>query len=45
MPATRRYTRSAHAVSDIVIGHLAYEKAREQSVGMRLSYDSAPRDM
>jgi len=33
------------AVSDIVIGHLAYEKAREKGVGTLLSYDSAPRDM
>jgi alanine dehydrogenase len=33
------------AVSDIVIGHLAYEKARQQGVGTLLSYDSAPRDM
>ena len=33
------------AVSDIVIGHLAYEKAREKGIGTLLSYDSAPRDM
>jgi alanine dehydrogenase len=33
------------AVSDIVIGHLAYEKAQEKGVGTLLSYDSAPRDM
>jgi ornithine cyclodeaminase len=33
------------AVSDIVIGHLAYEKATERGIGTLLSYDSAPRDM
>jgi len=33
------------AVSDIVIGQLAYEKATEQGVGTRLTYDSAPKDM
>jgi ornithine cyclodeaminase len=33
------------AVSDIVIGHLAYEKAREKGIGTLLEYDSAPRDM
>ena len=33
------------AVSDIVIGHLAHEKAMEKGIGTLLSYDSAPRDM
>ncbi len=39
------FWRKGFAVSDIVIGHLAYEKARQQGVGTLLSYDSAPRDM
>ena len=33
------------AVSDIVIGNLAYEKAKEKGIGTLLDYDSAPRDM
>lgn len=33
------------AVSDIVIGHLACQRAREKGIGTVLSYDSAPRDM
>ena len=33
------------AVSDIMIGNLAYQKAREQGVGTILPYYSRPRDM
>jgi len=32
------------AVSDIVLGHLAYEKARERGVGTPLTYHASPRD-
>ena len=33
------------AISDIVLGHLAYQKAREQGVGTPLVYYQEPRDM
>ena len=33
------------AISDIVLGHLAYEKARAGGIGTRLSYYRQPRDM
>jgi ornithine cyclodeaminase len=33
------------AISDIVLGHLAYQKAREQGVGTSLVYYRDPRDM
>lgn len=33
------------AISDIVIGHLAYEKAREKGIGTWLPYYREPRDM
>ena len=32
------------AISDIVLGHLAYEKARERGVGTMLTYYASPRD-
>ena len=32
------------AISDIVLGHLAYEKARERGVGTMLNYYASPRD-
>lgn len=32
------------AISDIVLGHLAYEKARERGVGTPLTYYASPRD-
>lgn len=33
------------AVSDIVVGHLAYETAKEKGIGTTLPYYSKPRDM
>jgi ornithine cyclodeaminase len=33
------------AISDIMLGHLAYEKAMAQGVGTRLSYYRRPQDM
>lgn len=33
------------AVSDIMLGHLAYQKARERNIGTLLSYYKDPRDM
>jgi alanine dehydrogenase len=33
------------AISDIVLGHLAYEKARAKGIGTLLSYYRRPRDM
>jgi ornithine cyclodeaminase len=33
------------AISDIVVGHLAYETAQESGIGTRLPYYSQPRDM
>jgi ornithine cyclodeaminase/alanine dehydrogenase-like protein (mu-crystallin family) len=33
------------AISDIVLGHLAYEKARAKGIGTVLSYYRRPRDM
>jgi ornithine cyclodeaminase len=33
------------AISDIVLGHLVYQKAREQGIGTSLIYYKAPRDM
>ena len=33
------------AISDIVIGHLAYERAKEAGVGTWLPYYADPRDM
>jgi alanine dehydrogenase len=33
------------AVSDIMLGHLAYQKARERGIGTPLSYYRRPRDM
>jgi len=33
------------AISDIMVGNLAYEKAREKGIGTLLSYYSQPRDM
>jgi ornithine cyclodeaminase len=33
------------AVSDIMVGHLAYQKAREKGIGKLLPYYSQPRDM
>jgi ornithine cyclodeaminase/alanine dehydrogenase-like protein (mu-crystallin family) len=33
------------AISDIVLGHLAYEKARGKGIGTTLSYYRRPRDM
>jgi ornithine cyclodeaminase len=33
------------AISDIVVGHLAYEKARAKGIGTLLSYYRQPRDM
>ena len=32
------------AISDIVLGHLAYEKAKERGVGTPLTYYASPRD-
>ena len=32
------------AISDIVLGHLAYEKARERGVGTPLTFHASPRD-
>ncbi|MDD9980646.1 MAG: ornithine cyclodeaminase family protein, partial [Gammaproteobacteria bacterium] len=32
------------AISDIVLGHLAYEKAKERGVGTMLDYYASPRD-
>lgn len=34
----------AYAISDIVVGHLVYEKAMAQGVGTRLPYYENPRD-
>ena len=33
------------AISDIVLGHLVYQKAREQGIGTSLVYYKSPRDM
>jgi alanine dehydrogenase len=33
------------AISDIVLGHLAYQKAVEKGIGTKLSYYNRPRDM
>ena len=33
------------AISDIVVGHLAYQKARAKGIGTVLSYYRRPRDM
>ena len=33
------------AVSDIMIGHLAYQKAKEKGIGTVLPYYSRPQDM
>ncbi len=33
------------AISDIVLGHLAYQRAREQRIGTPLAYYSSPQDM
>jgi alanine dehydrogenase len=33
------------AISDIMVGHLAYETAQEKGIGTRLPYYSRPRDM
>jgi len=33
------------AISDIMLGHLAYEKAKEKGIGTLLSYYRQPRDM
>ena len=32
------------AISDIVLGHLAYEKAKERGIGTALTYYASPRD-
>lgn len=33
------------AISDIMLGHLAYQKAQEKGIGTALTYYQAPRDM
>lgn len=38
------FWHKGYAISDIVVGHLAYEKAKAQGIGTWLPYYEAPRD-
>ena len=38
------FWHKGYAISDIMVGHLIYEKAKAQGIGTRLSYYESPRD-